>query len=148
MERRVTGMEPRLTMITLGVSDMAASRAFYERLGFRASSASNPNVTFFHTGGTILGLFGHSALAEDAGVADSAPSFRGVSISHNVGSEDEVDAVFAHALKCGARATQEPHKVFWGGYCGYFSDPDGHLWEIAFNPFAPNDADGRMILPD
>ena len=140
--------EPRITMVTLGVADMAKSRKFYERLGFKASSASNESVTFFHTGGTVLGLFGREALAHDAGVKDVPQSYRGVSLSHNVNSIEEVDATYAFALECGGTSTKKPEKVFWGGYSGYFSDPDGHLWEIAFNPYALNDENGNMPLPD
>lgn len=144
----MSGFDNRLTMITLGVADIAASTAFYERLGFVKSSASNANVTFFRMKGTVLGLFGRADLAKDAGIEDSAPGFGGFSIAHNLASEAEVDAAFAHALACGATATKAPEKVFWGGYSGYFADPDGHLWELAFNPFAPNDADGFMQVPE
>ncbi|MAW89079.1 MAG: glyoxalase [Phyllobacteriaceae bacterium] len=138
---------PRLTMVTLGVADVAASTAFYERLGFVKSSASNDSVTFFRLEGTVLGLFGRADLAADAGVENSAPGFSGVSIAQNFNSEADVDAAFAHAIACGATATKPPEKVFWGGYSGYFADPDGHLWELAFNPFAPNDENGFMPLP-
>ena len=140
--------EPRITMVTLGVADIAKSTAFYEKLGFSRSPASNDSVTFFVTNGTVLGLFGHKPLAEDAGVADAGtPGFRGAALAHNVGSEAEVDAMFAHAVSCGATATKKPEKVFWGGYSGYFADPDGHLWEVAHNPFAPLDENGNMTLP-
>jgi len=140
--------DPRITMITLGVADVAASTAFYEKLGFRKSSASQEAVSFFKLKGTMLGLFGRADLAEDAGVEDTGPGFSGVTLAHNLASEAEVDEAFAHALACGATAVKTPEKVFWGGYSGYFADPDGHLWEIAYNPFSPNDADGVMQLPD
>lgn len=140
-------MEPRLSLVTLGVADVARARAFYERLGFKASAASNANVTFFEAGGVVLGLFGRSALASDAGVADSAPGFSGVSLAHNVASEAAADAVLAEAVAAGARLVKPAQKVFWGGYSGYFADPDGHLWEVAYNPFAPLDAAGHMTLP-
>lgn len=140
--------EPRLTMVTLGVKDIAASTAFYEKLGFTRSSASNESVTFFITGGTVLGLFGHNALAEDAGVKSDGEGYRGVAIAHNLDSEEAVDEAYAHALSCGARGTKPPHKVFWGGYSGYFGDPDGHLWEVAHNPFAPLDGNRNMPLPE
>lgn len=140
--------EPRITMVTLGVADIAASTAFYERLGFVRSPASNDDVTFFITNGTVLGLFGRAALADDAKIAQTGtPGFGGVALAHNVASPAEVDAMFAHALSCGATATKHPEKVFWGGYSGYFSDPDGHLWEVAHNPFAPLDENGNMTLP-
>ncbi|PHP66864.1 glyoxalase [Zhengella mangrovi] len=138
---------PRITMITLGVSDVAASTAFYERLGFEKSSVSNDSVTFFCMDGTVLGLFGRADLAADAGVSDSPPGFSGVSIAQNFMSEADVDAAFAHALDCGASPVKAPEKVFWGGYSGYVADPDGHLWELAFNPVMPNSDDGFMHLP-
>lgn len=140
--------EPRITMITLGVADLAVSAAFYERLGFARSSASTETVAFLKTRGTVLGLYGHAALAEDAGVTDKGhPAFRGVALAHNVASPAEVDALFDYAVECGATAVKRPEKVFWGGYSGYFADPDGHLWELAHNPFAPLDDDGHMTLP-
>lgn len=141
-------MRPRINLVTLGVADIARSRAFYERLGLTASSASNPSVAFFEAGGVVLGLFGHDALAEDAHCPPSPrPSFRGVSLAWNAPSEAEVDAIMAQAVKAGATVVKEPQKVFWGGYSGYFSDPDGHLWEVAHNPFFPLDASGQLTLP-
>ncbi|MEM5500641.1 VOC family protein [Ahrensia kielensis] len=140
--------EPRLTMITLGVENIERSTTFYEKLGFKKSSASQDSVTFFITSGTVLGLFGKAALAEDAGVEDMPVQYRGVSISHNLDDEQAVDEAFAHALSCGATATKQPHKTFWGGYSGYFTDPDGHLWELAHNPFAPLDENRNMPLPE
>ena len=139
--------DPRITMVPLGVADVAASTAFYEKLGFEKSSASQESVTFFKLKGTALGLFGRAALAEDAGVEDSKPGFSGVTLAHNLSSEAEVDEAYAHALACGATAVKQPEKVFWGGYSGYFADPDGHLWELAYNPFAENDENGFMQLP-
>lgn len=140
--------EPRLTMVTLGVEDVAKSTAFYEKLGFKRSSSSNEHVTFFITRGTVLGLFGRAELAKDAGVEDEPNAYRGVSISYNVDSEEDVDAAYAHAIACGAAQTKAPEKVFWGGYSGYFADPDGHLWEVAYNPFAPLDENRNMPLPE
>jgi uncharacterized protein len=138
---------PRLSLITLGVADMARARRFYEALGFVASSQSQPSVTFFQAGGVILGLFGRAALAADAAVADSAPGFSGVALAWNVGGDAAVDAAVAHAVACGGRLVKAPHKVFWGGYSGYFADPDGHLWEVAHNPFWPLGPDGGVLLP-
>lgn len=140
-------MQPRLNFVTLGVADVARARAFYEKLGFRASSASNPSVTFFDAGGVVLALFGRGALAEDSKVADSAPGFSGVAIAHNVASEAEVDAALREAVAAGAKLLKPGQKAFWGGYSGYFADPDGHVWEVAFNPFFPLDAAGRVQLP-
>ncbi|RLQ87333.1 VOC family protein [Notoacmeibacter ruber] len=141
-------LPPRMTLVTLGVADIARSTAFYEKLGWSKSSASNENVTFFHMDGTKLGLFGRSALADDARVENSSGGFSGVTLAINFDSEQEVDAAYDHAVSIGAKATKRPEKVFWGGYSGYFADPDGHLWELAHNPFAPLDKDGQMELPE
>ena len=116
-------------------------------LGFKASAASQDSVTFFDGGGVVLGLFARSALAEDAHVENSVPGFSGVALAHNCENEAEVDAVLAEATAAGARLLKPAQKVFWGGYSGYFADPDGHVWEVAFNPFFPLDADGRLQLP-
>lgn len=144
-------MRPRLSFVTLGVADVASARGFYERLGFKASSMSQEGVAFFDAGGVVLALFGRAALAEDAKVedkvGDTAPGFSGVALAHNVGSDAEVDAVLAEAVAAGATLRKPGQKVFWGGYSGYFADPDGHLWEVAHNPFLPLDADGRPLLP-
>jgi len=141
-------VKPRINLVTLGVADVPAARAFYQRLGFQASPAGNDEVAFFDANGVVLALFGHDALAEDAGMdIHPAPSFRGASLAWNVGTEGEVDAVMAHAVSCGARLTKAPHRMSWGGYAGYFSDPDGHLWEVAFNPFFPLSPQGQVQLP-
>ncbi len=138
----------RINLVTLGVADVARSTAFYEKLGWSKSSASNENVTFLNMNGTKLGLFGRSDLAEDAHVENTAPSFSGVTLAINLPSETEVDRAFDHALSAGATATKRPEKVSWGGYSGYFADPDGHLWELAHNPFMPLDEKGEMVLPE
>ena len=141
-------MKPRINFVTFGVVDMAKMRAFYERLGLVASSASNPNVTFFDANGIVLALFGYHELAEDAGVkAGPVPPFRGVGVAWNGTSEEDVDRIMAHAKAAGATVVKKAVKVFWGGYSGYFADPEGHLWEVAFNPFMPIDADGHIQLP-
>ena len=139
-------MEPRISMVTLGAIDMVRMRKFYEGMGFVASGPSD-GVTFFQAGGSILSLFGRKALAEDAHVADSKPGFAGISLAHNVRSEKEVDAVLAHAVSCGAKLLKPGQKVFWGGYSGYFADPEGNLWEVAYNPFFPLDKKGNIKLP-
>lgn len=140
-------VDSRITLITLGVADVASSTRFYESLGWRKSSASNEQVTFFHSAGTVLGLFNRQALADDAGVENSAVGFSGCTLAQNYNSKTEVDDVFAHALACGAREVKKPCDVFWGGYSGYFADPDGHLWEIAWNPIMPLDSKMLMQLP-
>lgn len=140
-------MEPRLSFITLGVADVSASRKFYEALGFRASSASQADVAFFDAGGVVLAVFGREALAEDAGVAADKPGFSGVALAHNVQSQTDVDRVLDEAVAAGAKLLKPGQKAFWGGYSGYFADSDGHIWEVAYNPFMPLDASGRVTLP-
>jgi uncharacterized protein len=140
-------LEPRLSFVTLGVDDVARSRKFYEALGFKASAASQPDVTFFDAGGVVLSIFGRSALAKDALQSASKPGFSGVALAHNVNSEADVDQVLRDAVAAGAKLLKAGQKAFWGGYSGYFADPDGHLWEVAHNPFMPLDADGRVTLP-
>lgn len=128
-------MQPRISMITLAVRDLPAAIAFYEHgLGFPRMD-SPPEVAFFTLDGTWLALYGREALAEDATVSDRGEGFEGFTLAHNVGSEREVDAVVAQAVAAGATLVKPPQKVSWGGYSGYFKDPDGHLWEAAYNPF-------------
>lgn len=127
-------MKPRISMITLGVRDLAAAINFYKKgLGFPRID-SPPEVAFFTLNGTWLGLYGREALAKDAQVAAEGSGFEGFSLAHNVQSENEVDEVVAQALAAGATLVKKPQKVFWGGYSGYFKDLDGHLWEVAYNP--------------
>ncbi|MCB1819278.1 MAG: VOC family protein [Chromatiaceae bacterium] len=127
-------MKPRISMITLGVRDLAAATNFYEKgLGFPRMD-SPPEVAFFTLNGTWLGLYGREALAEDAQVTAEGSGFEGFSLAHNVPSEYEVDEVVAQAVAAGARLVKKPQKVVWGGYSGYFKDLDGHLWEVAHNP--------------
>ena len=127
-------MEPRISMITLGVRDLEASIRFYEQgLGFPRMETP-PRVAFFRLNGTWLGLYGREALAEDATVPPDGAGFQGFTLSHNVRSEEDVDATMQQAVAAGAKVVKHPQKVSWGGYSGYFKDPDGHLWEIAHNP--------------
>lgn len=141
-------MEQRLTLITLGVADIARSRRFYlEGLGWKESSASNEHVVFIAAGGVALGLYGRAALAEDMRVAPEGRGFAGFSLAHNVRTRDEVDRVIARAQAAGATVLKPAEEAFWGGYSGYFADPDGHPWEVAWNPGFPLDADGRVQLP-
>lgn len=141
-------MEPRISFVTLGVDDVGRSRAFYEALGFKASSASEAgSVAFFDAGGVVLAVFGREALAEDASIASGRGEFSGVALAHNVNSEADVDSVLGEAVAAGAKLLKPGQKTVWGGYAGYFADPDGHLWEVAHNPFMPLDANGRVTLP-
>lgn len=127
-------MNPRISMITLGVSDLQTSIAFYEKLGFPRLD-SPPEVAFFTLNGTWLGLYGREALAGDATVPADGGGFGGFTLSHNLASEAEVDAVMDEAKAAGAAIVKPAQKADWGGYHGYFRDPDGHLWEIAYNPY-------------
>ena len=128
-------MKPRISMITLGVTDLERSIAFYEGgLGFPKIDSS-PDVAFFTLNGTWLGLYGRDALAEDAMVSPEGSGFNSFALAHNVASEEEVDKTIAQAIEAGATLAKAPQEVFWGGYSGYFKDPDGHLWEVAYNPF-------------
>ena len=138
----------RLSLVTLGVADVARATRFYESLGWRRSSASQEAVTFLAMQGSALALFGRDDLADDAGVASQGSGFRAVTLAINVDDRAQVDAAFAEWVAAGATPVVEPHEVFWGGYTSYVSDPDGHLWEIAHNPYAPNAEQGRMQLPE
>ena len=127
-------MQPRISMITLGVSDLETSIKFYqEGLGF-PKMESPPEVAFFTLNGSWLGLYSRESLAEDATVSPDGSGFTGFSLSHNVASEAEVDQTIEQAVSVGAALVKPPQKVFWGGYSGYFKDPDGYLWEVAYNP--------------
>lgn len=141
-------MEARISIVTLGVRDMSRSRAFYEALGFKASSASNENIAFFQAGSMALALYGWDALAEDALLSGEGAGFRGATIAHNVREKGDVARVLATAEAIGARILKPAQDVFWGGHSGYFADPDGHIWEVAWNPFFRIAADGALILPD
>lgn len=140
-------LERRISLVTLGVSDLEASTEFYRRLGWSRSPASTAGVTFIQLKGTVLALYGRAALAEDVGVENTPAGFSGVTLAYNVPSEIGVDAVIKFAVSCGATLVKSPEKVFWGGYSGYVADPDGHLWEIAYNPFFPQDEQGHIVLP-
>ena len=140
-------MEPRVSLITLGVADLGRARSFYEALGFRASSIGGGQVVFLQAGPMALVLWDRAELAADAGVSDGPSGFRGVAVAHNVRTKDAVDAVLAEAERAGATVTKAAHDAEWGGRSGYFSDPDGHLWEVAWNPHFPLGADGALTLP-
>lgn len=127
-------MRPRISMITLGVRDLAESVRFYEDGLGLPRMESPPEVAFFTLDGTWLGLYGRDALAEDATVSPEGQGFEGFALAHNVASEAEVDEVVRQAAEAGGTVVKKPGKVFWGGYSGYFEDLDGHLWEVAYNP--------------
>jgi catechol 2,3-dioxygenase-like lactoylglutathione lyase family enzyme len=138
-----------LSLVTLGVSDLARSTAFYEALGFRRKAKDADGVAFFDAGGVILSLWPTVELAKDAEIASASPSgFRGMTLAWNCTSAREVDLALARAMAAGGTLIRSAQTVFWGGYTAYFADPDGHLWEVAHNPHFPFSADGRLLLPD
>lgn len=137
----------RVTLITLGVADLTRARAFYEALGWQATRPQE-GVVFFQMHGAVLGLFGLRDLATDQGRPDAQLGTGAMTLAQNFATEALVDAAFALALKAGAKALKAPQKVFWGGYSGYYADPDGHVWELAMNPFWPLNDDGSLTLPE
>lgn len=139
-------MEQRLSFVTLGVKDMPRARAFYEKLGWRASPKSNEHVTFFQANGLVVGLYGWDALAEDATVPAAGSGFRGVALAYNVRDKGDVDRVLAEASAAGGKLVKAGKEVFWGGYSGYFADTDGHLWEVAWNPGGKLGPDGGFTI--
>jgi len=141
-------MEQRLSIITLGVTDLKRSREFYKRLGWRQSMAKSEGIVFFQAGGMALALFPRDELAKDANVSAAGHGFAGMSLAYNARSQGEVDNVLGEAAAAGAKLLKPAQKAFWGGYSGYFSDPDGFLWEVAWNPFFPIAEDGSLKLPE
>lgn len=137
-------MQQRLTLITLGVKNLQRSRDFYINIfGWTPTKNSTEGVVFFQLNGIQLALFPQEALADDAGVPADGKGFRGFSLAHNVGSEQEVNDLVATLEEKGVKILKQPDKVFWGGYSSYIADPDENLWEIAYNPFLTLDADGN-----
>lgn len=144
-------MEQRVSLITLGVRDVPRARRFYEQgLGWQASSVSSDTVAFYQVGPLAFAVWGEAALARDAGQteAPAAPAFRGVALAHNVPNPQLVEVLLAEAEQAGGRIVRPAQETEWGGYSGYFADPDGHLWEVAWNPGFPLDADGALKLPE
>lgn len=133
----------RITLITLGVADLPRARGFYETLGWTAHEATE-GVAFYRMGGFALALFGRDALAADQGRPDAILGTGAVTLAQNFPDREGVDDAFAQALAAGASALKSPEPVFWGGYSGYYADPDGHVWEVAHNPFWPLDAEGWL----
>ncbi|MGP8214897.1 MAG: VOC family protein [Bacteroidia bacterium] len=139
-------MEQRLTIITLGVSDIAAASDFYEnKLGWKRHGSSMCDIVFFQLNNIQLALFPRNELAKDATVNAKGSGFKGFTLSHNLHSEKEVDELIAELKKKGVKIVKEPQKVHWGGYSSYIEDPDGNLWEIAFNPYMKLDNKGNVI---
>ena len=142
-------MNPCLTVITLGVSDLARARKFYcDGLGFRPSSSSNEHIVFLRAGAIVLSLYSRESLAQDAHLPADGSGFGGIALARNLGSKAEVDQALAVAQQAGARILKPAQEVFWGGYSGYFADPDGHPWEVAYNPHWTLSPAGLVELPD
>jgi len=141
-------MKQKLNLITLGVKDLKKSIEFYETgLGWKKSSMSQDSVAFFQLNGLVLSLFNRDSLAKDAQVENLDTGFSGITLAYNAENEEEVRSVIETVRSLGAKILKEPQKVFWGGYSGYFSDLDGHLFEVAFNPFFPLNEKGEVVLP-
>ncbi len=141
-------MEQRVSLITLGVADLQRSREFYEHLGWRRSMIQAEGVVFFQAGGMALALYPRDELAKDANIASDGRGFSGMALAYNTRHREEVDSVLAQAQAAGANLLKPPQEAFWGGYSGYFSDPDGFLWEVAWNPSFQIAEDGSIRLPD
>ncbi len=140
-------MEQRISLITLGVSDLGRARAFYEGLGWTTRAQPGDDVVFFQAGGMVVALWSRERLAEDSGVTDTG-GWGGVTLAYNTRSPAEVDAVIEEASGAGAAIPREPGETFWGGYSGMFVDPDGHPWEVAHNPRWTITEDGATALPE
>ncbi len=139
-------MEQRLSLVTLGVGDLARSRGFYEKLGWVTGAGPDDDVVFFQSGGMVVALWGRGELAADSGVKDGG-GWGGVTLAHNVRSPADVDAVMSEARAAGATTAREGGETFWGGYSGVFIDPDGHPWEVAHNARWKLAEDGAVTLP-
>jgi hypothetical protein len=139
-------MEPRITLVTLGVSDYARAKAFYQGLGWPLAMDVE-ETAFFQANGIVLTLWAREKLAKDTGVVDDGSRWGGITLAHNVASPDEVHSVIEQARALGAEITREPAETFYGGYAGVFRDLDGHAWEVAHNPGFGMDAAGNIVLP-
>lgn len=139
-------MSPQISLVTLGVADLGIARRFYEALGWKSASGPDEDVVFFQSGGMVFGLWDRTRLAEDSGVVD-AGGWGGVTLAQNLRSPDAVDQFLKRARSAGARVVREPAATFWGGYSAAFTDPDGHPWEVAHNPFWSIDESGAIHLP-
>ncbi len=141
-------MDPWISLMTLGVRDIERSRRFYrDGRGWPMSAASSEDVAFFHTGGVVLALYKRELLAADANLSPEGSGFSGIGLAHNVATRELVDAALEAAVAAGGTLLKPGTAVEWGGYTGYFADPDGFLWEIAWNPDFPLREDGTIALP-
>lgn len=142
-------MEARVSLVTLGVEDLSRALRFYrDGLGWPLSSVGDENVAFLRTGGVVLALYKRDLLAGDVGVPPEGTGFSGVTLAHNVAEREGVDRALDEAVAAGATPVKAAEDVFWGGRVGYFADPDGHLWEVAWNPGFPLAPDGTLELPE
>jgi len=139
-------MEQRISIITLGVTDLKRSRDFYERLGWKPSNVNAEEIVFFQTGGMALALYPRVSLAKDANVSSDGYGFGGITLAYNTRTREEVDLVLTQAEAAGAKLLKAAKEAFWGGYSGYFADPDSFFWEVAWNPFFPIDKDGNIRI--
>ncbi len=142
-------MEQRLSMITLGVADLETSKQFYEQVVGWTSAHGPDGIAFFDLGGMVLSLYPHADLIKDMSPGEASSfdsSYHGFALAHNARSEEEVDGIFSRLKANGAKIIKEPEEAFWGGYSGYFSDPDGHPWEVAYNPYWSILEDGRVQM--
>ena len=139
-------MEPRISLVTLGVADIPRAKRFYEALGWAASGAGNEHVVFFQLGGMGFSLYGRDALAEDVCLPHGGTGFGGITLAHNVRTRGDVDRVLDEGRSAGGIILKPGQDVFWGGYSGYFADPDGHPWEVAWNPHFPLAEDGTIRI--
>jgi predicted lactoylglutathione lyase len=141
-------MEQRVSVITLGVADLQRAKAFYEGLGWHTNTDPSMDVVFFQAGGTVFALWGRDQLAEDSAIPDDPGGWGGVTLSYNTRSPEDVDRVIEEARAAGGTIGREPGETFWGGYSGVFIDPDGHPWEVAYNPRWTVDDSGAVTLPN
>lgn len=140
-------MDPRLNIITLGAHDVERSKRFYEGLGWKASEASQGDIIFFQAGGVVLALYPRKLLAEDAMTNPAGSGFSGFTLAQNVDLKSKVSEALETAQKAGGKIVKPAQDVFWGGHSGYFSDPDGNLWEVAWNPHFHLNSKGLLELP-
>jgi len=140
-------MKQTISFVTRGVADLDRSRRFYQALGWQESSGSQEQVAFFQVGTIGVALFGQESLSDDANLSSEGSGFPGFSLAHNVASEMEVDTTLLEAVSAGGKLVRSGEKAAWGGFRGYFADPDGFLWEVCFNPFFPLDQHGFIQLP-
>lgn len=138
----------RLSLVTLGVENLAAAAKFYEDMGLPRRLRKAEGVAFFDAGGVVLSIYSREALAKDANIEDSNAGFGGITLAYNVPSQAEVELVLKAAEKAGGKILKQADRIFWGGYVGYFADPEGHIWEVAHNPGFTFDERGNVVVPD